>query len=102
LKSWALLLWLNSEAMLGIFAGLLLLAAATRLPNILISWCAAFAALFYLGLAHGMLNSGTPLSAMRLYHWQEGHMLTYNGLSQVTLLLFPLLLLGYLWRMRSK
>jgi len=53
LKSWALLLWLNSEAMLGIFAGLLLLAA-----------------LSYLGLAHGMLNSGTPLSTMRLYHWK--------------------------------
>ena len=29
-------------------------------------------------------------------------MLTYNGLSQVILLLFPLLLLGYIWRMRSK
>jgi len=102
LKSWALLLWVNGEAMLGIFTGLLLLAAATRLPNTLISWFAALAALSYLGVAHGMLNSGTPSSTMRLYHWQEGHLLTYNGLSQVILLLFPLLMLGYLWCIRSK
>ena len=42
LKSWALLLWLNSEAMLGIFAGTLLLVAANWLPRTRLVWVAAF------------------------------------------------------------
>jgi len=102
LKSWALLLWLNSEAVLGIFTGLLLLIAAARLPRVGIHWCAAVAASTYLILAHGILNSGAPSSSMRLYHWKVGHLLTYNGLSQTILLLFPLLLLGYLWHTRKR
>ena len=35
---------------------------------------------------------------MRLYYWHYLHMLNYNGLSQLVLVLFPVLLLGYLWR----
>jgi VanZ family protein len=101
LKSWALLLWLNSEAMLGMIAGLIMLAAAARLPKRLVSWCAALAALSYLGLAYGPLDSGAPASVVRLYHWKEGHLLTYNGMSHAILLLFPLLMLGYLWHARK-
>lgn len=101
MKSWALLLWLNSEAMLGIFSGLLLLIATTRLPTAWIPWCAATAALSYLFLAYGIMDSSSPSSAMRLYNWKEGHLLTYNGLSQTILLLFPLLMLGYLRHIRK-
>ena len=50
LKSWALLLWLNSEAMLGIIAGLLLLAAAMRLSRSWLLGVGALAALMYLVL----------------------------------------------------
>ena len=100
LKSWAILLWLNSEAMLGMVAGLVLLSAAARLPKRLVTWCAALAALSYLALA-GSLDSGAPANSMPLYHWKEGHLLTYSGMSHLILLLFPLLLLGYLRRARK-
>ena len=98
LKSWALFLWMNSEAMFGIFAGLLLLMAAVRLPR---SWqlgIGAVSSVYYLLLVQNLLF-GTPSSAvMRLYHWHYVHMLNYNGLSKFIILLFPVLLLAYLVR----
>ncbi len=102
LKSWALLLWLNSEAMLGIFTGVLLLVAAGRLPQAWLHWFAALAALGYLVLAQWVLDSGAPSAAMRLYHWHYGHLLNYNGLSQTIAWLFPFLLFVYLWRVKTR
>jgi VanZ family protein len=102
LKSWALLLWLNSEAMLGIFAGVLLLVAASRMASTLRLWFMGGVTLAYVVLAHGMLDSGAPSAAMRLYQWHYGHLLNYNGLSQTVALVFPLLLLGYLWRIAAR
>ena len=102
LKSWALLLWLNSEAMLGIFAGAMLLLMASWLPRTRLPWAAAFISLAYLVLAHWVLDSGSPSAAMHLYQWHYGHLLNYNGLTQTVALIFPVLLLGYLWRLRSR
>ncbi|MBI5437025.1 MAG: VanZ family protein [Nitrosomonadales bacterium] len=103
LKSWALLLWLNSEAMFGIFAGVLLLAAVVRLSHLRLLWFTALVTLAYLGLAHGLLDRHAPSSAMRLYQLQYGHhLLNYNGLSQTVALVFPFLMLGYLWRIREQ
>ena len=102
LKSWALLLWLNSEAMLGIFAGMLLVVAARWLKRSLQVWFAAAVALTYMVMAHGVLDSGAPSAAMRLYQWSYGHLLNYNGLSQTIKLVFPLLLLLYLWRAATR
>ena len=102
LKSWALLLWLNSEAMFGIFAGMLLLAAATRLPRTQLLWTASAVALTYLVLAHGVLESRMPSATMRLYQWRYGHLLNYNGLSQTIAFILPFLMLAYLWRIRTK
>lgn len=101
LKSWALLLWLNSEAVLGIIIGLLLLIAAMRLLRIWLLVVGALAAIAYLGLVQGLLLDSTPSAAMRLYYWRYLHMLNYNGLSQLALVLFPLLLLGYLGMQRK-
>lgn len=98
LKSWALLLWLNGEAMFGIFAGVLLMALTGWLAKPYLMRLGAIVACLYLVLAHGVLDSGSPSAAMRLYQWHYGHLLTYNGLSQTVMLLFPLLLLVYLWR----
>jgi VanZ family protein len=98
LKSWALLLWLNSEALLGIMAGLLLLAAALRLSRSWLLGVGALAAVMYLMLVLDLLLESKPSAAMRLYHWHYIHMLNYNGFSQLVILLFPVLLLGYLWR----
>ncbi len=102
LKSWALLLWLNSEAMFGIFAGALLLVAASWLSRSALVRVAACTSVAYLVLAHWVLDSGAPSAAMRLYQWNYGHLLNYNGLSQTIALVFPFLLLGYLWRVRSQ
>ncbi len=102
LKSWALLLWLNSETMLGLFAGVLLLLAAIRLPRARLLWCAALVTLAYLVLAHGILDSGVPAVSMRLYQWNYGHLLNYNGLSQSIALAVPVMLLAYLWRIRNR
>ncbi|HLP98289.1 MAG TPA: VanZ family protein [Sideroxyarcus sp.] len=101
LKSWALMLWLNSEAMLGIVIGLLLMAGIAWLPRVWLFWTAALAALSYLLLANWVLDSGTPSAAMRLYYWRYGHLRNFNNLSQVVSSLFPLLLGGYLWWARA-
>jgi VanZ family protein len=101
LKSWALLLWLNSEAMLGIFTGVLLLLCATLLSRPHLIWAAGFTALSYQILANWLLDTNAPSASMRLYQWNYGHLLNYNGLSQTIALAFPFFLLVYLWRVRS-
>lgn len=101
LKSWALLLWLNSEAMLGTFAGVLLLIAASWLPRTRLIQLAALTALTYLALTQLGLDSGEPSASMKLYYWRYGHLLNYNGLSKTVALAFPFLLFGYLWRIRA-
>jgi VanZ family protein len=98
LKSWALMLWLNSEAMLGIVVGILVLWAMHSLPRVALLWVTALSALAYLALALWVLDGGTPSAAMRLYHWRYGHLLNYNGMSQIVSGVFPLLLMVYLWR----
>ena len=55
LKSWALLLWLNSEALLGIMAGVLLLTAALRLSRSWLLGVGALAAVIYLMLVLDLL-----------------------------------------------
>lgn len=101
LKSWALLLWLNGEALLGIVIGLLLMVAFGRLSRHWLFWLTALSALSYLVLVHWVLDSGTVSSAMRLYYWRYGHLRNYNGLSQTVSSFFPLLLGGYLWWARA-
>lgn len=98
LKSWALLLWLDSEALLGILGGLLLLIIAMRLSHNWLLGFGALAAIFYLTLVQNMLLGSSPSASMRLYHWHYIHLLNYNGLSQLVNFLFPVLLMGYLWR----
>jgi len=101
LKSWALLLWLNGEAMLGIVIGLLLMVAFGWLSRLWLFWLTALSALSYLVLVHWVLDSGTVSGAMRLYYWSYGHLRNYNGLSQTVSSFFPLLLGGYLWWARA-
>jgi VanZ family protein len=97
LKSWALMLWLNGEAILGIVVGALLITGVAWLPQSKLIWAAALGALSYVVLSYWVLDSGTPSAAMRLYQWRYGHLRNYNGLSHTVSLIFPLLLGGYLW-----
>ncbi len=101
LKSWALLLWINSEALFGICAGiffLMLMEKHWSRKNIL--WGAASAALGYALLTNWILDSSTPFAIRRLYQLQYGHLFNYNQLSQAVAYVFPVLLLIYLWRSR--
>jgi len=101
LKSWALLLWINSEALLGILLGVLLLMTIVWLPRATASGCGAIAALAYFAIVNFVLDSSTPTAAMSIYHWHYGHLLNYNGLAQTITLVFPVLLLFHLWRIRK-
>jgi len=101
LKSWALLLWLNGEAILGIVIGVLLITGISWLPQSRLIWATALGALSYVVLANWVLDSGTPSAAMRLYQWHFGHLRNYNGLSHTVSLVFPLLLGGYLMWARA-
>jgi VanZ family protein len=100
LKSWAMLLWLNGEAILGIVIGVLLITGIGWLRQSRLIWVTALGALSYVVLSYWVLDSGTPSAAMRLYQWRYGHLGNYNRLSHLVSLLFPLLLGGYLWRAR--
>jgi VanZ family protein len=101
LKSWALLLWLNGEAILGIVLGVLLITGISWLRQSRLIWATAVGALSYIVLANWVLDSGTPSAAMRLYQWHYGHLRNYNGLSHTVSLVFPLLLGGYLMWARA-
>jgi VanZ family protein len=101
LKSWALLLWINSEAVLGILLGVLLLMTAVWLPRAAAMGLGATIALAYFAIVNFVLNNSTPSAAMSIYHWHYGHLLNYNGLAQTITLIFPLLLLFHLWRIRK-
>lgn len=98
LKSWALLLWLNGEAMLGVLIGVVLMAfIGWRARPYLVVLGITVAGLYVI-VAHGILENGSPSAAMRLFQWHYGHLLNYNGLSKTVMLAFPLMLIAYLWR----
>ncbi|HEU0188461.1 MAG TPA: VanZ family protein [Gallionella sp.] len=101
LKSWALLLWINSEAMLGMLMGMLLLLTVMRLPRTAAIIFGAMTAIFYFAIVNFVLENSTPSAATSVYHWHYGHLLTYNGLAQTITLTFPIVLLFHLWRIRK-
>lgn len=100
LKSWALLLWINSEAVLGVLMGMLLLLGIMRQPRKVTISLGVLASLCYLVIINFAFNDNTPESARSVYHWHYGHLLNYNGLAQTIALIFPLLLLFHFWRIR--
>ena len=101
LKSWALLLWINSEAMLGIVLGMLLLLVVLGLTRSAIQLVGTAIAVLYIVIVNFALDSNAPSASASVYHWHYGHLLNYNGLAQSILLGFPLLLIFHLWRIRN-
>ena len=101
LKSWALLLWINSEAVLGMLLGMALLFAALSLPRSTAIVSGAVVALAYFTVVNSVFGNNTPAAAMSVYHWHYGHLLNYNGLAQTIALIFPALLMFHLWRIRK-
>lgn len=101
LKSWALLLWINGESMLGMLLGMTLLLALLWMRHALIIGVGAAVALCYFIAVNFVVESNTPAAAMSIYHWHYGHLLNYNGLAQTITLIFPVLLAFHLWRIRD-
>ena len=101
LKSWALLLWINGEAMLGILFGLVLLMTVLWLPRIAVIRMGAAVAASYFLIVNFVVDRNTPAAAMSIYHWHYLHLLNYNGLAQTIAMIFPVLLLFHLWRIRN-
>lgn len=101
LKSWALLLWINGEAVAGILLGIVLLSASLWLPRAVLIGLGALVALGYFALVNLGFDLNEPAAAASVYHWHYGHLLNYNGLAQTIALVFPLLLLWHLWRIRK-
>ena len=101
LKSWALLLWINSEAVMGMLLGMLLLLVARWLPRAAVISFGAVAALTYFVIVNFVFDDNTPAAARSVYHWHYGHLLNYNGLAQTITLIFPVLLMFHLWRVRK-
>jgi VanZ family protein len=101
LKSWALWLWMNSEAMLGMMLGLGIIFYARLGSRSVILWLGAFSSVSYFGVTNWLFDENTPRLAKPLFHWHYGHLLTYSGLAQTIALIFPLLLLFHLWRIRK-
>lgn len=101
LKSWALLLWINGEAMLGILLGLAILILLLWIPRATVNAAGALVAVSYFLMVNFMVDGNTPAAAMSVYHWHYGHLLNYNGLAQTITLIFPALLLFHLWRIRN-
>jgi len=101
LKSWALLLWINSEAVFGMLLGMVLLVAVAWLPRRAFISLGTTIALSYVGIINFVVDGNTPSAAMSIYQWHYGHLLNYNGLAQTITLVFPALLLFHLWRIRK-
>ncbi|MDX8385076.1 MAG: VanZ family protein [Gallionella sp.] len=101
LRSWALLLWINSEAVVGILIGTILLLAILGFSRIAVLIFGAVIASLYIVVVNLVLDSNAPSAAASVYHWHYGHLLNYNGLAQTISLGFPLLLILHLWRIRK-
>ena len=100
LRSWALLLWINSEAVFGMLLGMLMLLVLLSLSRAAAVYTGAVIALSYFCIVNFVFDDNAPAAAMSVYHWHYGHLLNYNGLAETIFLIYPLLLLFHLWRMR--
>lgn len=101
LKSWALLLWISSEAVLGVLLGMLVLFFILRWSRNAIIGLGAIITLSYLAIVNFAFGSNSPASAKSMYQWHYGHLLNYNDLAQSIALIFPLLLLFHFWQTRK-
>jgi len=86
---------------LGLLLGVLPMVAVLWLPRGAVIGFGAAVALSYFAIVNFVVDGNTPSAAMSIYHWHYGHLLNYNGLAQTITLVFPLLLLFHLWRIRE-
>lgn len=101
LRSWALLLWINSEAVLGMLLGMLLMFVLLWQTRAAAIGSGALVAMSYFVIVNSVFDGNTPSAAMSVYYWHYGHLHNYNGLAQTITLVFPIMLLYHLWRVRK-
>jgi len=101
LKSWALLLWINSEAVFGMMLGIVLLFAALWLPRRTVMGVGAAVSLCDFVMVNFVFGNNSPAASASIFHWHYGHLLNYNGLAQTITLVLPLLLLYHFWHARK-
>lgn len=101
LHSWALLLWINSEAVFGMLIGGMVLLFARHWSRNAIIVLGTLSSVSYLVMTNWLFDENSPQSARPIFHWHYGHLLTYNGLAQTIALVFPVLLLFHFWRVRK-
>lgn len=82
--------WLAPAALLGIAAGAVLLLPANRLPRpaqVTVCAIALLSSLLTPLLAPDLMFAAPPLT---LFSWRYGHLLNFNGLTRIVLVLWPL------------
>lgn len=87
-------LWLTPGAVLGIPAGILLYFIAAQLPRRGVA--ATSATLLVLGAVLVNLAPENPYIADAIRTWRHGHFLSFNGLTRLASMLWPLLASAYL------
>jgi VanZ family protein len=97
LKPAVFVAWLSPGALLGVAAGALLLLPANLLPRpaqVAICAIALLSSLLTPLLAPDLMFAAPPLT---LYSWRYGHLLNFNGLTRIVLVLWPLAASGWLF-----
>jgi len=94
--------WLKPGVSIGMAAGLLILLATAFLPrSVQIAFCATalLASLLLPLLAVDTPYARAPLT---LFNWRYGHLLTFNGLTQTVLLMWPLVAAAWLFMLAGR
>jgi VanZ family protein len=89
--------WLSPGVSLGVAAGALLLLAAISLPRpvqVAVATVALLLSLLTTLLAPDLLFARPPLS---MFSWSYGHLLHFNGLTHIVLLVWPVAASAYLF-----
>jgi VanZ family protein len=87
-------LWLTPGSMLGIPGALLLYLTLNRAPRPL--WPALAALLLVAGVVLLNIAPENPYLAAALATWRHGHFLSFNGITELTSALWPLVACAYL------
>jgi hypothetical protein len=94
--------WLSPGLSTGVAAGALLLLAAIWLPRsaqAAVATVALLSSLLTTLLAPDLLFARPPLS---LFAWSYGHLLHFNGLTHLVLLLWPVAASAYLFALAGR
>jgi len=94
--------WLSPGVLLGVAAGALLLLPANLLPRpaqVAICAIALLSSLLTPLLAPDLMFASPPLT---LYSWRYGHLLNFNGLTRIVLVLWPLAASAWLFALAGR